>query len=145
MWADALSSQRPFATAEDLLLASDAVWRDLPEAAWQQAFDSHPRIGGRKPVGTASSQSLAWSDEEQSAAALAQVDATTRLAVVNRRYEQRFGRIFIVRASGRSAEEILKIAEARLGNDDETELIEAAEQQRQITQLRLRRWLDQIS
>ena len=144
MWANALSSQRPFATAEDLLLASDSVWRDLPEAAWQQAFDSHPRIGERRPGGAASSQSLAWSDQEQSAATLAHADAATRLAEVNRRYEDRFGRIFIVCANGRSAEEILQIANTRMSHDHATELREAGEQQRQITQLRLRRWLGAI-
>lgn len=145
MWADALSVRRPFTTAEELLAASDAVWRDLPEEAWQQAFDSHPRIGERKPAGIAAAQSIAWSDQEQSAAALARTEITAKLAEVNREYEERFGRIFIVYARGRSAEEILEIASARMGNDAATELREAAEQQRQITQMRLRRWLEEFS
>lgn len=145
MWANVLSAQRPFATAEDLLLASDAVWRDLPEDSWREAFDSHPRIGESRPAGTSSAQSIAWSSQEQSSAVQAQADITTRLAEANRRYEERFGRIFIVCASGRSAEEILAIANARMGNDNGTEMLEAAEQQRQITQLRLRRWLGQLS
>ena len=68
--------------------------------------------------------------------------AKLELKVANRRYEARFGRIFIICASGRSAREILAALEARMKNDDATELREAAEQQRQITVLRLKRWLE---
>ena len=139
-WAAELAARRPIADDDHLLIASDAVWVSLPEAAWQEAFDSHPRIGQQKAK-AATKTSLGWSASEQSAAMTADDAAKLALAEANRLYEEKFRRIFIVYASGRSAPEILAILEARMKNDAATELHEAAEQQRQITQLRLRRWL----
>ena len=139
VWAALLAYNRPFATSDDLLVTSDNIWESLPEDDWQQAFDSHPRIGEHKAKAT-TEQSLKWSAGEQSAAG---IDAATqdKLAAANREYEQKFGRIFIVCASGKTAAEMLTILRVRLANDAATELKEAAEQQRQITQLRLRKWL----
>jgi 2-oxo-4-hydroxy-4-carboxy-5-ureidoimidazoline decarboxylase len=140
-WAAALAEHRPFATPPDLFAASDDIWRALPEAAWQEAFDSHPRIG-EQHAATASPESLKWSSAEQRAAAAPAGDPIKlALAERNRQYEERFGRIFIVCAAGKSATEILAILNRRMANSPAAELIEAAEQQRQITQLRLRRWL----
>ncbi len=138
-WATLMAYNRPFATADDLFRISDDAWRSLPEEDWQQAFDSHPRIGQTKAK-AATAQSAAWSRGEQSEA---QADDSTaaELAERNREYEAKFGRIFIVCATGKSAGEILVILQHRLDNDLATELQEAAEQQRLITQLRLRKWL----
>jgi 2-oxo-4-hydroxy-4-carboxy-5-ureidoimidazoline decarboxylase len=138
-WAIGVVNLCPFDTPEELFAASDKVWLALPEKDWQQAFDSHPRIGERKAK-AATVQSLKWSAGEQSAA---NPDAATQeaLAAANREYEQKFDRIFIVCATGKSAEEMLSILQARLVNDPATELKEAAEQQSQITQIRLRKWL----
>jgi 2-oxo-4-hydroxy-4-carboxy-5-ureidoimidazoline decarboxylase len=123
-----------------LFAASDRIWTPLPEPAWREAFDSHPRIG-QQHARSATAQSLSWSSAEQRAA-MSDEDATKlALAEGNRQYEERFGRIFIVCASGKSAAEILAILNDRLNNTPAAELLEAAEQQRQITQLRLRRWL----
>jgi 2-oxo-4-hydroxy-4-carboxy-5-ureidoimidazoline decarboxylase len=139
-WADGVASRRPFADVRQLLLASDQVWVALPESAWQEAFDSHPRIG-QQHARAATAESLAMSSHEQSAA-MSDEDATKlALAEGNRQYEEKFGRIFIVCASGKSAAEILTILKARMNHTPAAELLEAAEQQRQITQLRLRRWL----
>jgi len=139
-WAAELAARRPIADEDHLLITSDAVWLSLPESAWQEAFDSHPRIGQQKAK-AATKTALSWSATEQSAAMSADEAAKLALAKGNQRYEEKFGRIFIVCASGRSATEILGILEARLKNDATTELHEAAEQQREITQLRLQRWL----
>jgi 2-oxo-4-hydroxy-4-carboxy-5-ureidoimidazoline decarboxylase len=141
-WAAELAARRPIADEDHLLISSDAVWVGLPEAAWQEAFDSHPRIGQQKAK-AATETSLGWSASEQSAAMSADDAAKLALAEGNRLYEEKFGRIFIVCASGRSATEILAILEARMKNDAVAELHEAAEQQRQITQLRLQRWLEE--
>jgi len=138
-WARALSNARPIADEQTLLATSDMIWRSLPEQDWQQAFDSHPRIGQQHAT-AATAKSLTWSAQEQSKATPDEA-AKAALADANRRYDQRFSRIFIVCATGKSSSEILNILEARMQNDSATELREAAEQQRQITHLRLRRWL----
>lgn len=140
-WAEQLAAQRPFVYPEDLFAASDAVWFALPEADWNEAFDSHPRIG-QQHARAATVQSLSWSSSEQRAIASSQDEAAKlALAEANREYEAKFGRIFLICASGKSTNEILSILRARMDNTPEQELVEAAEQQRQITQMRLRRWL----
>jgi 2-oxo-4-hydroxy-4-carboxy-5-ureidoimidazoline decarboxylase len=140
VWAAAVAARRPIEDEAQLIDASNNIWIGLPEADWQQAFDSHPRIGQRHAA-SATAQSLNWSSREQSKAT-ADDESKTALAEANERYEQRFGRIFIVCASGKTSREILNILESRMHNDVAAELLEAAEQQRQITQLRLRRWLE---
>jgi 2-oxo-4-hydroxy-4-carboxy-5-ureidoimidazoline decarboxylase len=147
-WAEGVAASRPIGSAEELFAASDEVWRGLPEDAWREAFDCHPRIG-QQHARAATAESLAWSAEEQRAARSGRGsrggshDDAARLALAerNRQYEERFGRIFIVCAAGKSATEILGIIERRMENPADAEMLETAEQQRQITQLRLRRWL----
>jgi 2-oxo-4-hydroxy-4-carboxy-5-ureidoimidazoline decarboxylase len=141
-WADALSSQRPISEEASLVQTSAAIWLALPEDAWQEAFDSHPRIGQRHAQTRATDESLRWSAQEQRSALSEEEAARLALQEANHRYEQKFGRIFIVCASGKTTGEILAVLETRMQNDAATELREAAEQQRQITQLRLRRWLE---
>ena len=141
-WATELAARRPIADEAALIAASSDVWRALPAEAWQEAFDSHPRIGEQKPQGHATDESLKSSAAEQAVALSVDDAAKIALKDANRRYEARFGRIFIICAKGRSASEILAALEARMKNDERTELREAAEQQRKITVLRLTRWLE---
>jgi 2-oxo-4-hydroxy-4-carboxy-5-ureidoimidazoline decarboxylase len=141
-WATALAAARPI-TQENLLLeTSSSIWLNLPEEAWREAFDSHPRIGQNHAQAHATEESLRWSATEQREALSKDEAAKLALEDANRRYEARFGRIFIVCASGKTSAEILATLEARMHNDAASELREAAEQQRQITQLRLHRWLE---
>jgi 2-oxo-4-hydroxy-4-carboxy-5-ureidoimidazoline decarboxylase len=140
-WAAELVARRPIADEAALIAASSDVWWGLPVEARLEAFDSHPRIGEQKPQGCATDESLKSSATEQAVALSADDAAKIALKDANRRYEKRFGRIFIICASGRSASEILAALEARMKNEDATELREAAEQQRQITALRLKCWL----
>ncbi|MGA8270789.1 MAG: 2-oxo-4-hydroxy-4-carboxy-5-ureidoimidazoline decarboxylase [Candidatus Sulfotelmatobacter sp.] len=145
-WAQGMVARRPFAGEAELLRASDETWQNLTRSDWMEAFNSHPRIGESRPASSSSkqivtAQSVEWSAEEQRRVADAGADFETSLANANREYETRFNRIFIVCATGKSASEILQILRSRLKNDEETELQEAAEQQRQITQIRLRKWL----
>ena len=145
-WADRIVARRPLPDEESLLAASDEIWRGLSESDWLEAFRSHPRIGESR-VGEsqapelAALQSAAWSEQEQQRVADASDSARIALAEGNREYERRFNRIFIVCATGKSPAEILKTLSRRLKNDDHTELQEAAEEQRQIMQIRLRKWL----
>jgi 2-oxo-4-hydroxy-4-carboxy-5-ureidoimidazoline decarboxylase len=138
-WAQSLTAKRPFSSPQELFAASDAVWASLEIPDWQEAFDSHPRIG-QQHARAATAESLAMSSEEQRAAT---PDDAAKLALAegNRQYEERFGRIFIVCASGKSAAEILATLTRRMRNTAADEMLEAAENQRQISQLRLRRWL----
>jgi 2-oxo-4-hydroxy-4-carboxy-5-ureidoimidazoline decarboxylase len=141
-WSCALASMRPIADEPSLLEISSSIWLALPEEAWQEAFNSHPRIGQTHAQTRATEESLRWSAQEQRMTL--PEDDGTKLALeqANRRYEQKFGRIFIVCANGRTSSEIIKMLETRMQNNAATELREAAEQQRQITQLRLQRWLE---
>ena len=141
-WAAALASRRPIADEGSLIDASTSIWLALPEEAWREAFDSHPRIGQSHPQAHATEESLRWSAQEQRTALSENNTAKLALEEATRRYEQKFGRIFIVCANGKTSAEILALLEARMKNGAATELREAAEQQRQITQLRLRRWLE---
>jgi len=144
-WADLLSARRPIADADALLATSSAVWWSLPEADWLQAFNSHPRLGQTKAIAHATPQSLEWSAQEQQQALsdiTADTAAKTALAEANLLYEQRFGRIFLLCATGKSSTQILSLLKSRLHNDTATELRESADQQRQITELRLQRWLE---
>lgn len=142
-WARGMAARRPFAGEMELLAASNETWRNVSPSDWMEAFRGHPRIG-EKPSGTGLSgtaQSVEWSSQEQQHVTDAGAAAKIALAEANREYERRFNRIFIVCATGKSAAEILEIIRSRLNNDAETELHESAEQQRQITELRLRKWL----
>ena len=140
-WARSMASRRPIANETSLLSASDEIWRGLSEADWMEAFRSHPRIGESRAERPAGAQSGSWSAQEQSRVAGGEEAVKAALADANREYEKRFGHIFIVCATGKSATEILAILRKRLQNDSGVELREAAEQQRQIMQIRLKRWL----
>ena len=141
-WAHALARLRPFHDPADLLNHSDQIWAQLDPSDWDEAFASHPRIGENRAPASATGKSATWSTQEQSGIAHAGGDVQERLRRANQQYEERFGRIYIVCATGKSAQEMLAILDRRLENDDETELREAAEEQRQITQLRLGKWLE---
>ena len=139
-WAHVMVALRPFSSVEILSLSADEVWSTMEEPDWMEAFACHPRIGERKTA-HATAQSAAWSQQEQSSAANAKDQVSSQLAEGNAQYERRFGFTYIVCATGKSAEEMLAILQRRLNNDRETELREAAEQQRQIMQIRLGKWL----
>jgi 2-oxo-4-hydroxy-4-carboxy-5-ureidoimidazoline decarboxylase len=140
-WANGMAASRPLQDAATLLATSDRIWRDLSAADWLEAFQSHPRIGENRAPKESSTRSQNWSAQEQRHATGSDDSLKQALAEANRKYEQRFQRIFIICATGKSAEEILANLRQRLNNDDATELREAAEQQRQITRIRLRKWL----
>lgn len=106
-----------------------------------EAFCRHPRIGESAAKTSVSARSAAWSGQEQESVSGAGDDIKTALEAGNRAYEERFRRIFIVCATGKTPGELLEILRQRLRNDERSEFQEAAEQQRQIAQLRLRKWL----
>jgi OHCU decarboxylase len=144
-WVAAMMSRRPFSSVDELLDVANESWRATNESDWQEAFDHHPRIGEDRSRASQSDQATAWSEGEQSRAASADDTVKRQLAKVNGEYEARFGHIYIVCASGRPANELLRVARERLGNDPATELRVAAEEQRKITELRLRKLLSEAT
>jgi 2-oxo-4-hydroxy-4-carboxy-5-ureidoimidazoline decarboxylase len=137
-WADHMTRHRPFAGEDDLLEAARVEWRALGQQDREEAFAAHPRIGDEV---AGNDRHSSWSRREQAAAADASPTVQDRLAACNRAYQDSFDRVFLVFATGRSAEEILALCEERLGNDAETEYRIASAEQEKITDLRLRRLL----
>jgi 2-oxo-4-hydroxy-4-carboxy-5-ureidoimidazoline decarboxylase len=143
-WAGAVAALRPFASEASLLKTADEIWATMQEPDWMQAFRAHPRIGERQAAhaaGQSTAQSSAWSQQEQASTQSAHDHVLKELAEGNARYEELFGFTYIVCATGKSPEEMLGILKRRLNSDRHTELREAAEQQRQITHIRVRKWL----
>ena len=138
-WASRLAAQRPFAGLNDLCEAADSIWLNLEPVDWLEAFSRHPQIGEKPAIGPDSSRK--WAEGEQSGARSATEDVRTRLAQGNRVYREKFGYIFIVCATGKSADEMLALLEQRLQNDPAHELKIAVQQQRLITRLRLEKLL----
>ncbi|HET6150237.1 MAG TPA: 2-oxo-4-hydroxy-4-carboxy-5-ureidoimidazoline decarboxylase [Polyangia bacterium] len=138
-WVAGMLARRPFASSEALHAAAAEVWQGLERADFLEAFAHHPRIGERadaRAADAAAATGRAWSAEEQARAAAAP-DEATRLRALNQEYAERFGYIFIICATGKSAAEILAALRARLPHDPEAELAIAAAEQAQITHLRL--------
>ena len=140
-WADAMVALRPIANVFALSEEADRAWGTMQEADWLEAFACHPPIGERKVSAHASEQSSAWSRAEQAQTSLASENVLAEIADGNQRYKELFGFTYIVCATGKSAEEMLAILKRRLGSTRESELRQAAEQQRQILQIRLGKWL----
>lgn len=163
-WARAMVGRRPFADPDALAAAADEVWWELDPEDWLEAFAAHPRIGEREEAGEradggersgsltgggaltgaedAEGRSAAWSRSEQAGARGAGEETLRALDEGNRRYEERFGHVFLIRAAGRSAGDMLAALTERMSNDPEAELRVAAAQQAEITRLRLAALVD---
>ena len=131
-WVDTVLQGRPYAD-RDALLAVATNAAELDDDELDAALARHPRIGERAGAG----HDAAFSAKEQSGVDRSDADVAARLAEGNRAYEDRFDRVFLIRAAGRDASEILTELERRLGNDDDTERAETATQLREIALLRL--------
>ena len=136
-WVRRMEDARPFRSWDRLVTAADEIWWSLGPEDWMEAFRAHPRIGEKKTASGAPASS--WSTGEQARVAESDKGTVAGLAEINRAYEERFGHLFIVCATGKSAEEILAEAERRMKNSPTEELRIAAEEQRQITHLRLKK------
>jgi 2-oxo-4-hydroxy-4-carboxy-5-ureidoimidazoline decarboxylase len=138
-WAASVAARRPYATVEALHKAADAIWWNLERADWLEAFSHHPQIGDKAASGSESARQ--WAAGEQAGASAAGDDVKARLARANRAYFDKFGYIYIVCATGKTAEGMLAILNQRLQNDLASEISIAAEQQRMITRIRLEKFL----
>ena len=133
-WLSRMSLARPFDSAKTALDLSDEIVRGLDDAALDQALAAHARIGERRLGSTTEDR---WSRSEQAGALAVDTDVQERLAEGNRRYEERFGHVFLIRAAGRSAEEMLAALEQRLGHDDDTERDVVRRELAEIVRLRV--------
>jgi len=135
-WAAQVASGRPYPDVDHLLDVAEVAWSELKPGDWLRAFAAHPRIGER------GGHAPATSEREQSGVRQASGRTLAALTSENRKYEQRFGHVFIIAARGRSAAELLHALRRRMNNDPVTELEEAAAEQRKITRMRLLEMLD---
>ncbi len=140
-WAAQMLAKRPFASGSDLFAAADAIWSALPRRDWLLAFRHHPAIGAGKAAAKQSAKAKKWSAAEQSVAQQAQAETLAGMAEANFEYQAKFGYVFLICATGKTAAEILASLRQRMPNDPETELRVAAEEQRKITRLRLEKLL----
>jgi allantoicase len=140
-WVRRMLALRPFGNEAEFYAAADEIWKALGRKDWLEAFRHHPRIGARKSARKQSAKAAALSAKEQSGVEHAATEARAVLEAANRAYEAAFGHIFIISATGKSSEEILRELQRRLANDREAELREVAEEQRKITRLRLEKLL----
>ena len=131
-WAAAMAGRRPFGSAEQLYAAADEIWFSLDGGDWLEAFSHHPRIGDRAG---------GWARDEQSGTRSASEQTLKQLADRNHDYERRFHHVFLIFATGKSADEMLAELERRIGNDPAAELRIAAAEQAKITRLRLQKLL----
>jgi 2-oxo-4-hydroxy-4-carboxy-5-ureidoimidazoline decarboxylase len=141
-WVEGMVAARPFGTEAELRASAARAFATMERADWLEAFAHHPRIGDRKALEARFASTRSWSLSEQGTVASAGEDVLDALANVNREYEARFGYVFIVCATGKTPQEMLALAEARLPNDPDTELAVAAAEQRRITELRLAKLLE---
>jgi 2-oxo-4-hydroxy-4-carboxy-5-ureidoimidazoline decarboxylase len=139
-WADAVTAARPYRQTEDLLAAAHSALRALDDRDVDEALARHPRIGERVGGGRHGRTST----REQAAVSLADQQTLDALAEGNRAYEERFGHIYLVFASGRSAEELLAVLHRRLDNDAETERRVVRDELAKINRLRLERLVDEL-
>lgn len=141
-WAARVAAARPFANLPALKAEADRQWALLGPAEWLEAFSHHPRIGetnlNQPRYATTASQSA----REQSGMASAGDDVRAEFLRLNSEYERRFGHVFLICATGRSAAEMLEQLRTRLNNDPDTELRIAAAQQSLITHIRLGRLVE---
>ena len=128
-WVEQMLAALPFASDAAVLAAAEREWRSLERKDWLEAFARHPRIGDRATAG--------WSRDEQSGMNAAAAAVRARIAEGNRLYEEKFGHLFLICATGLTADEIVRELDRRLANPPEEELRNAAAEQAKITRLRL--------
>ena len=140
-WAKKLSELKPFNSEKDLFEKSDEIWNKLEKSDFIEAFSQHPKIGDIDSLAKKFANTKEWAEGEQSGVNSASNQIIMELAESNKLYEEKFGYIFIVCATGKSAKEMLDILKSRIDNDQNQELKIAAEEQNKITKLRLEKLL----
>ena len=136
-WVNKMLSVFPVEDLVELLKAAEQKWYECSEDDWKEAFEHHPKIGNVNSLKEKYNATKAWAEGEQSGVTKASEEVLEKLAEGNQHYEEKFGFIFIVCATGKSAEEMLRLLQSRLDNNIEEEIKIAAAEQLKITKLRL--------
>jgi 2-oxo-4-hydroxy-4-carboxy-5-ureidoimidazoline decarboxylase len=136
-WVRGMTERRPFRSAEEIVRSADEVWEALSPDDWKEAFAHHPRIGDIKEMRRKFASTAAWAEGEQSGVGGAPEKVIKALYEGNNLYESKFGYIFIVCATGKSAQEMLSLLNERLNNIPKDEIAVAAREQAKITKLRI--------
>ena len=136
-WVERMMARRPFGSHDALMATARDEWFGLQRSDWLEAFGHHPKIGDRDSLRQRFARTAHLAEREQAGADGASADVLEALAAGNREYERRFGYIFIVCASGKSADGMLRLLRDRLPNSPEVEILIAAAEQAKITELRL--------
>lgn len=136
-WVEKVISEKPFASIEQLLAISEQAWIECDEGDALEAFSHHPKIGNLEELEKKFSNTSHFAGNEQKSVQTATQEVLTKLAQMNEEYWQRFGFIFIIFATGKSADEMLNSLQARINNEKEAEIQIAKAEQGKITQLRL--------
>ena len=140
-WVETLAKRRPFNDISHLMKEAESVWKKLNSRDWLEAFSGHPQIGDLSTLEKKYGNTTAWASGEQSGVGIATKETLIELAEYNKRYLKKFGFIFIVFATGKSAGEMLTLLKGRINNDKEVELQIAANEQFKITKIRLEKLL----
>lgn len=140
-WVQAMLKQRPFFSKDILFAVADEIWYNLSPKDWREAFSHHPKIGDLESLKTKFATNHNWAHSEQSAVHNAHNSILESLKAGNDEYERRFGYIFIVCATGKSAQYMLSLLHERLTNDPDVEIKIAMNEQAKITRLRLEKLL----
>ena len=140
-WIVSMQDGSPFPSESALMETATLVWNQCSKQDWLEAFTGHPKIGDVRSLQKKFANTKNWAGNEQSGMDCAGLEVIERLANGNQEYEDKFGYIFIVCATGKSASEMLDLLETRLSNDPETELRIAATEQDKITKIRLHKLL----
>ena len=140
-WVERMLSARPFASVEQVYASAKSIWEQLEEQDYLDAFEGHPQIGDLSTLREKYAVTADKAGHEQSGMNQASEDLLTEMMTLNNAYLEKFGFIFIVCATGKSAEQMLVIIRERINNDYHTELSIAANEQAKITQIRLEKLL----
>lgn len=141
VWVNEMARLFPVESKENLFEQAKVIWYGLSESDWREAFTHHPKIGDMESLRKKFASTAAWAEGEQAGVSTASLSVLEMLAEGNQFYEEKFGYIFIVCATGKSAEEMLEILEARLLNSPEEEIQIAMQEQNKITNIRLAKLL----
>lgn len=141
-WTRRMADERPFSSLDEVVTCADRVWWSLEPSDWLEAFRSHPKIGEKKAERQGSLDAQKWSEQEQAGTGKTTQETQAELSQLNQVYEQKFGYIYIVCATGKTSEEMLEILKRRMDNAPHIELRVAAAEQAKITELRLKKLLN---